>query len=143
MDFVDAEAPCASAYAEELVAVKDREAHSNTFNSFPSLPFTLFLCASLTSLEVEVADHVVHDSFAPLEGDDDGIVLVAPLQLVRAHHDLDLVLVQDFNGVRGAFQPPNWCSVFLLVDKPYRKEQNLKAPFLELGKIKRSLRSSN
>ena len=40
---------------------------------------TLFLGAYLTALEVEMADHVIHDPLAPLKGDDDGVVSVATL----------------------------------------------------------------
>lgn len=40
---------------------------------------TLFLGASFAALEIEVADHVVDDTFAPLKGDNDRVVFVSPL----------------------------------------------------------------
>ena len=55
---------------------------------------TLFLGASLAPLQVEVGDHVVDNSLAPLKGDNDRVVLVLPLQLVRLHQYFDLLLVK-------------------------------------------------
>lgn len=70
--------------------------------------YTLFLGASFAPLEVEMADHVVDNPFPPLKGNDDPIMLVATLELIRTHQQLHLLLVQDLNWVRGAFKPPHW-----------------------------------
>ena len=79
--------------------------------------FTLLLCACFAALEVEVADHVVNNPLPPLKGDDDSIVFVSPLELVRAHKHTDLLLVQDFNWVGRRLQPPHWGSILLLVNE--------------------------
>ena len=76
---------------------------------------TLLLSACLCPLEVEMADHVIDNALAPLEGDDDRIVLVATLELVRAHEDFDLFLVKNLYRIGRAFQPPHRGSVLLLV----------------------------
>ena len=78
----------------------------------------MLLGPCLATLEVEVAYHVVDDAFAPLKGNDDSIVLVSPLELIRPHQHSNLLLVQDFNWVGGRLQPPYWGSIFLLVNKP-------------------------
>ena len=82
---------------------------------------TLLLGPSFTALEVEVADHVVDDTLAPLKGNDDGIVLVSPLELIWPHQHSNLLLVQDFNWVGRRLQPPYRGSIFLLVNEPWKK----------------------
>ncbi len=41
--------------------------------------FTLFLGASFAALKIEVADHVVDDTFTPLKRDNDRVMFVPPL----------------------------------------------------------------
>lgn len=79
--------------------------------------FTLLLCACFAALEVEMADHVVDNPLPPLEGDDDSIMFVSPLELVRANQHTDLLLVQDFNWVGRRLQPPHRGSILLLVNE--------------------------
>ena len=66
-----------------------------------------------------MADHVIYDTLAPLKGDNDGVMLVATLQLVGANQHLDLLLVQDLDGVGAVLQPPDGSCVFLLVDEAW------------------------
>ena len=77
----------------------------------------MFLGTSFAALEIEVADHVVDDTFAPLKGDNDRVMFVSPLQLLRAHQHLDLLLVEYFYRVGGSLQPPHWGSILLLVQE--------------------------
>ena len=90
---------------------------------------TLLLGACFTSLEVEVADHVVDNALPPLEGDDHCIVFVAPLELIRTHKDLHLLLIQDLNGVGGILKPPYWSRILLLVNETCKHEVFLTAGF--------------
>ena len=66
-----------------------------------------------------MADHVIHDALAPLKGDDDRVVLVAALQFIGANQYLNLLLVDDVDGVGAVLQPPDGGRVFLLVNEAW------------------------